>query len=155
MDDKQYTIAKIIGEPRDFGKNGQSNWRFVFTTNETGPTMHSLFTRFPERVKIGASLYGHFEIQEKNGKTYSNFFFAKNPNKGGMSEADKTRMVELENKITTLTLRFNKLLRILVDKEILEMPNGKVPGTDIEYPDSNGPTAFDEDEISPEDIPFD
>lgn len=125
MNDQNYTIAKIIGEPKTYG----DKTRIAFTTNETGEVIHSLFTKFPNAIKPGALLWGHLETQEKDGKTYSNFFFGKdNPNKkGGMSEADKSRMTALENKITSLTLRFDKLLLILVEKGIVEGPKKEDP----------------------------
>lgn len=148
IEDTNYTIAKIIGEPRSYPDKGTT--RFAFTTNETGEQILSLFTKFPEAIKAGAPLWGHVEEQEKDGKTYFNFFFGKNnPNrKGGMSDADKERITNVENKVTTLMLRFNKLMSVLVEKDILEMPEPKketIPGTSVEYPDS----------IAPEDIPFD
>lgn len=95
MNDQTYTIAKIIGEPKVYGEGADAKTRFAFTCNETGETIHSLFTKFPEHIKEGASLWGHLEEQEKAGKVYSNFFFGKNnPNKkGGMSEADKASIV--------------------------------------------------------------
>lgn len=88
VQDQNYTIAKFVGEPKVYG----DKTRFAFTLNETGETVHSLFTKFPEGIKPGSQIWGHLEEQDKDGKVYSNFFFGKNnPNKkGGMSEADRT-----------------------------------------------------------------
>lgn len=108
VQDQNYTIAKIIGEPKVYG----DKTRFAFTCNETGETIHSLFTKFPDGIKAGAEIWGHLEAQEKDGKTYSNFFFGKNnPNKkGGMSEADKAQIV-FANRTANAALAEVKKLR--------------------------------------------
>lgn len=144
MTDQNYTIAKIIGDPKTYG----DKTRIAFTCNETGETIHSMFTKFPGNVKPGAQVWGHLEEQEKDGKTYSNFFFGKdNPNKkGGMSEADKAKIANLENKLTSLTLVVNRVVLALQDKEILERPKQTIAGTEVDYPQSTGGTAFDEEE---------
>lgn len=85
MNDTNYTIAKIISEKEYDGKT-----RFAFTTNETGEKVLSLFTKYPKNIRVGAQIYGHIEEQEKDGKVYFNFFFGKNPEKGGLSEHEKT-----------------------------------------------------------------
>lgn len=148
MNDQNYTIAKIIGEPKQFG----DKTRVAFTTNETGETIHSLFTKF-KVPKAGEQIWGHFEAQEKDGKTYSNFYFGKdNPNKkGGMSDADKSRMTALENKITTLTLRFDRLLLTLVEKGVIEGPKKEDPN----LTSAGNPVPDFSQTPRPEDITFD
>lgn len=93
VQDQNYTIAKFVGEPKVYG----DKTRFAFTCNETGETVHSLFTKFPEGIKPGSQIWGHLEEQEKDGKVYSNFFFGKNnPNRksAGLSDADKASIVQ-------------------------------------------------------------
>lgn len=143
MDDKQYTITKFVGEPKQYG----DKTRIAFNVNEEPGKVISLFTKFPQNVKEGGPIFGHIEEQQKDGKTYFNFFFGKNPNKGGMSEVDKERMTVLENKITTLTLRHDKLVNHLMDKGIVPRPVEKIAGTNIDYPQAPDGIPFENDPL--------
>jgi hypothetical protein len=136
MDDKTYTIAKIIGEPKQFG----DKTRVAFTCNETGETIHSLFTKF-KVPSAGETLFGHFESQEKENRTFSNFFFGKSPTR----VANDERVKKLEDWKTTHEIRYNRLIAHLEEKGILPRPVVKVPGTNVEVPPSQGATAFDEE----------
>lgn len=118
VQDQNYTIAKFVGEPKVYG----DKTRFAFTTNEEGEKIVSLFTKFPENIKPGAEIYGHIEEQEKDGRTYLNFFFGKNnPNrKGGMSEGDKAQVVKAQRDATAALQAVNILRTELIDAGVLE-----------------------------------
>lgn len=157
----QYTIARVISSKPVEGKYGPQ-FSVFFTTNETGEQGVSTFSKY--ELKPGQQIEG--EITQKPGTnkageevTYHNFSFTK---KGGFSDGERKLLQETlnlaretANKLTTLTLRHDKLVNHLIEKGIVPQPVMNVPGTNVEIPPSQGPTAFDEEfEIDPADIPF-
>lgn len=152
-----YTIARVISSKPVEGNYGPQ-FKIFFTTNETGEQGISMFSKY--EVKVGQQLDG--EITQKPGTnakgesvTYHNFSFTK---KNVSPDAVKNEVARLDMRIDMQKVRVDRLLKLLVDKGIVEMPKQTVPGTNVEYPLSSGPTAFDtpeEADISPEDIPFD
>lgn len=116
------------------GKTGKPYTSLRIKCNEYGDKYLSGFDNASTKDwKEGMTIEA--EIEEKG--EYLNF---------SVPKKEDLRATELENKLTTLTLRFNKLMQILVEKGILELPKPKIPGTEVDYPD---------EEIRPEDIPFD
>lgn len=118
IEDKTYTIAKFVGEPKVYG----DKTRFAFTTNEEGEKVISLFTKFPENIKPGAEIYGHLEEQEKEGKVYLNFFFGKNnPNRGkGLPEADRAQLVQAVRTANAALAEIKILRGELIDAGVLK-----------------------------------
>ena len=132
-------INKKTGLPDSFKKAG-------IQTNEYGDRWFDVTFRGDVPVRVGQTYEFEVASREYNGKTY---YDARLPNK---TQQTDTRMTELENKITSLTLVVNRLVLALQDKGVIETPKSKVEGTNVDYPESNGPTAFDD--ILPEDLPY-
>jgi hypothetical protein len=154
-----YTIARIINSkpvksnycPKD---QEYDQFSVFFTTNELGDQAVSTFSKY--EMKVGQQIEG--EITQKPGTnkageavTYHNFSFAK---KGGMSEAEKSRITVLENWKTTHEIRYNKLINLLIEKGIVPKPVVKIPGTEVEYPEApqGEPFSPEEQGFEPDDL---
>ena len=133
----EYTNKKT-GQPDSFKKVGVQ-------TNEYGERWFDVTFRGDVPVKVGQSY--EFEISEREytkkdgsiGKSYD----AKLPKPGSV---DFTRLATLENKVTTLTLRIDRLVNLLIEKGIVPAPKVIIPGTTVEYP---------KEEIRAEEVTFD
>lgn len=73
---------------------------------------------------------------EKEGKVYLNFEMSKSAPVG--SQEVMTAISEINNRVLKMYVMIEELVRAKREGE-----KTKVTGTDIDYPDENGPTAFD------------
>jgi hypothetical protein len=139
----RFTTAKD-GSPLVSKKTGKPYTSLRIKCNEYGDKYLSGFDSFATKDwKEGMTV--ECDVEQKG--EYLNFSVPR------PEQVNAGRMTELENKLTTLTLRFNKLMSVLVDKGVLEMPKQNVPGTDIEYPEAPKGQPFEEDPLEGDD-PF-
>lgn len=139
---------KKTGKPDSFKKVG-------VLTNEYGERWFGVSFRGEVPVKVGQSYEFEIKTREYNGKTYYDAELPRQA-RGVMSDADKTRMTTLENKVTSLTLLVSRLVRELQDKNVISKPIHKVLGTEVEYPEAPPGEAFstpEEQGFSPDDLP--
>lgn len=148
--DSNYTVARIIKSVEVEGRFGPQ-LRISFTTNETGEKMLSAFSKFP--LKEGQSIGG--SIVEKPGTktdgtpiTYYNFNFAKKTvtsvAAGGMSTE---QFQKLYQEVYATRQEVVMIRQLLQAKGIIPTAENRATDTTVDYPASQGPTAFDEPPI--------
>lgn len=141
MEPQNYTVKEVKGVfEAQFGK------KVNFTVQEYQHDL-SVFTKYPDNMQVGRKIYGHIEV---NGQ-YHNFKFSKEV--GGVTPKSVDPLIQkIYQEVYACRQEIVILRQLLQAQGVLDKPQPTVAGTQIPYPESTGPTAFDD--VKPEDINF-
>lgn len=87
----------------------------------------TVFTKFPETIKVGAELEGEIESKEKNGKKYINFKFVKSTPSAGAID-----LSEILTKLGKIDYNINRLVRHASGEDRLDRTSDGSPMPNFE-----------------------